>query len=118
GLPHNNHHVWSAQDVIKQTQDEVFPYARNWAREGGELSESLTRLDALWAQISNGSPQGSASDLVKAREAAAMLATARWMYQSALSRQETRGMHRRRDYVQLDPLQRHRVTCGGLHQLW
>lgn len=118
GLPHNNHHVWSAQDVIKQTQDEVFPYARNWAREGGELSESLTRLDALWAQISNGSPQGSTSDLVKAREAAAMLATARWMYQSALSRQETRGMHRRRDYVQLDPLQRHRVICGGLHQLW
>lgn len=118
GLPGRGSLTWSAQDVIQETQNEVFPYARNWTREEGELTDSLRRLDALWEKIANGSPVGSVHDVVRAREAAAMLATSRWMYRSALTRKETRGMHRRRDYVQADPAQRHRIICGGLNELW
>ena len=32
-----------------------------------------------------------------------MVATARWMYRSALARTETRGMHKRDDFPALDP---------------
>ncbi len=118
GLPNTNHRPWSAKEVIQQVQAEVFPYTRNWTRQGDELTESLDRLDALWNSISSGTPIGTALDIVKAREAAAMLATSRWMYRSALARNETRGMHRRRDFTAIDPQQQHRVTCGGLNELW
>ena len=47
-----------------------------------------------------------------------MLATSRWMYRSALARNESRGMHRRDDYPDQDDLQRHYVTSGGLDEVW
>jgi succinate dehydrogenase/fumarate reductase flavoprotein subunit len=37
------------------------------------------------------------------REAAAMIATSRWAYASALARSESRGMHRRLDAPDTDP---------------
>jgi len=55
---------------------------------------------------------------VRSREAAAMVATARWMYNSGLQRQETRGMHKRVDYPQLDPSQQYRILSGGLDKIW
>jgi succinate dehydrogenase/fumarate reductase flavoprotein subunit len=47
-----------------------------------------------------------------------MLATARWMYRSALARTETRGMHRTLDYTGSDPNQRHAFASGGLDDVW
>lgn len=47
-----------------------------------------------------------------------MLAHARWMYHAALERTESRGMHRRFDYTDLDPAQEHRLITGGLDTLW
>ena len=47
-----------------------------------------------------------------------MVATARWMYASALERKETRGMHKHTDYPALDPGQQRRLSCGGLDQVW
>ena len=44
---------------------------------------------------------GSAA--VKTREAAALTATSRWAYRSALARTESRGMHRRRDVPGAEP---------------
>jgi len=55
---------------------------------------------------------------VRTREAVAMLATARWMYRSALSRTETRGMSRRQDYASVDPSQHHRLVSGGLDEVF
>ena len=54
---------------------------------------------------------------MRAREAAAMLATARWMYRSALARTETRGMHKRHDHPQQDPAQRAATSRGGLDEV-
>lgn len=118
GLPNRKNPSWSTQTLVKQIQAEVFPYNRNWTREGNELTDSLARLDSLWESVTEGAPAGNTLDVVKAREAAAMLATSRWMYRSALARTETRGMHRRSDFKTLDPQQRHRVICGGLNDLW
>lgn len=47
-----------------------------------------------------------------------MVATARWMYSSALERKETRGMHKHEDHPQLDANQQHHLISGGLDQVW
>ena len=47
--------------------------------------------------------RGEGAAAVRAREAAALIATSRWAYRSALARVESRGMHRRRDRPATDP---------------
>jgi succinate dehydrogenase/fumarate reductase flavoprotein subunit len=47
-----------------------------------------------------------------------MTAHARWMFASALARQETRGMAKRLDFPEQDPAQHHRITTGGLDEVW
>jgi len=110
--------AFDSQAVIRAVQAEVFPYERNWFREGDALRDSLGRLDALWARLRTSAPAATATEAVRAREAAAMLATSRWMYRSALQRTETRGMHRRREHGATDPAQRHRLLSGGLDEVW
>jgi succinate dehydrogenase/fumarate reductase flavoprotein subunit len=99
--------------VTRAVQDEVLPYDKNYFRTDGGLSASLAKLDALWADV-RGAGQSAVERVVKAREAAAMLATSRWMYRSALARTETRGMHKRDDFPELDRRQRFYLVSGGL----
>lgn len=80
------------------------------------MSASLNRLNHLWQEIRNS--QIANENIIKAREAAAMVATARWMYNSAIARQETRGMHKHLDYPELDPKQQHYLVSGGLDRVW
>jgi hypothetical protein len=68
---------------------------------------ALARLDGAWLDVSE-ADAASRADLLRAREGAAMLATARLMYRSALARQESRGMHRRDDFPEQDDRQRRR----------
>src|SRR5207253_7836755 len=91
----NPAHEPDASALVTAVQAEVLPYARNWFRHGETLAASLVRLDALWRQWGNAAPPPTGEHALRTREATAMLATARWMYRSALARTETRGMHRR-----------------------
>ena len=104
-------------ETVRRVQAEVFPYDRNLFRNGPELTASLGRLGVLWP-IAESTAAGTVRGLVRAREAAAMVATARWMYASALARTESRGMHTRRDWPTLDPSQQHRLLSGGLQDVW
>jgi succinate dehydrogenase/fumarate reductase flavoprotein subunit len=108
--------TFNTDEIIQATQAEVFPYDRNYFRTNEGLSASLDRLNHLWQEIR--SNQIADENIVKAREAAAMVATARWMYNSAIARQETRGMHKHLDYPELDPNQKHYLVSGGLDQVW
>jgi succinate dehydrogenase/fumarate reductase flavoprotein subunit len=110
-------HTLETHEVIQAVQDEVFPYERNYFRTEKGLSQSLNRLHSLWQEIRDSQVAGD-RQIVKAREAAAMVATARWMYSSALERQETRGMHRHLDYPELDANQQHYLISGGLDRVW
>jgi len=103
--------------LARAVQDEVFPYDLNYFREAGRLEGSLQRLDALWTAVSR-ADAATESDVLRAREAAAMLATARWMYRSGLARKESRGMHRRDDFPNQDEGFRHYITTGGLDEVW
>ncbi|BAY49561.1 glucose-inhibited division protein A [Scytonema sp. HK-05] len=115
---HNGHtKSFAPSEVIQGVQAEVFPYDRNFFRTEQGLSESLNRLHHLWKEIRH-SEVVAENQIVQAREAAAMVATARWMYASALERKETRGMHRHLDYPQQDPNLQHRLLSGGLDHVW
>jgi len=103
--------------LAKRVQDEVVPYELNYFRDASRLHGALARLDAAWLDISQADAASSA-DVLRAREGAAMLATARWMYRSALARQESRGMHRRDDFPGQDNRQRHYLTTSGLDEVW
>lgn len=105
------------RDVVAVAQGEVMPYDKNLFRTERGLVESLEVLDAAWAEARS-SLLGTGAEAYKSREAAAMVATARWMYRSALARTETRGMHKREDFPELDPAQQHRILSGGLDQVW
>jgi len=92
-------------------------YDRNWFRSETTLKASLQNLDHLWNEIRNSGAQAK-DQVVRAREAASMVATARWMYNSGLARTETRGMHRRTDFNKQDVTQHYRLLSGGLDQVW
>ena len=109
-------HIHS-EDIIKATQAEVFPYNRNYFRNEQTLTESLQRLHSLWDEIRNSQITDN-SNIIRTREAAGMVATARWMYSSALERKETRGMHKHLDYPEQDTKQQHHLISGGLDQVW
>ncbi len=99
--------------AIKAVQAEVFPLDINYFRTESALTASLERLDTLWQRLES---SGGVSDvaLLALRQTAAMTATARWMYNAALARTETRGMHRRDDFPKQDQAQHHRLIVSGL----
>ncbi|MFD2422185.1 FAD-dependent oxidoreductase [Amycolatopsis pigmentata] len=105
------------RDVIRTVQAEILPYDRNYLRRGDRLVTSVEILDDCWRAV-RASLHEHGADVVRARQAAAMVAHARWMYASALSRTETRGMAKRLDFPGQDPGQHHRILTGGLDQVW
>jgi succinate dehydrogenase/fumarate reductase flavoprotein subunit len=106
-----------AELLVRDVQAEVFPYERNLFRTERGLVESLGRLDSLWSDVQGARPEQLARSVIRGREAAAMLATARWMYATARHRQESRGMHKHQDFPTLDPAQQRRLVTSGLDRV-
>ncbi|MFD0279652.1 FAD-binding protein [Kitasatospora sp. NPDC127111] len=105
------------REVVAAVQREVLPYDKNYLRHGDGLAGALTVLDDAWRQLRDGL-HGTGRDAIRARQAAALAANARWMYRSALARTESRGMARRLDHPGQDPAQHHRIATGGLDEVW
>ena len=103
----------SAADTERIVQEQVFPFETNLFRTAARLETALSTLDGVWHEIRAGLAGG-----YREREAAAMTAHARWMFTAALSRTESRGMHKRLDFPQQDPGQHHRLITGGLDSVW
>jgi succinate dehydrogenase/fumarate reductase flavoprotein subunit len=100
-------------EIIQILKSDVVSLERNFFRNAASLREALDTLAKLWSFAADHLTVGDGRS-VRARETAAMVATARWMYESALSRRETRGMHRRTDFRATDGTQRRRLRVGGL----
>jgi succinate dehydrogenase/fumarate reductase flavoprotein subunit len=105
----------TTEDLVRAVKAETHPYDKNYLRRGGVLTASLETLNEHWADAR---AHLRGADRLASRQAAAMLAHARWMYTAALARPETRGMHKRLDHPELDPGRRHRLMVGGLDKLW
>jgi NAD-dependent dihydropyrimidine dehydrogenase PreA subunit len=104
--------------LVREVQAEVLPFERNRFRTQRGLSDSLERLNALWREARRSAPENFAREVLRGREAAAMLARARFMYETARERTETRGMHEHLDYPELDGSQQRRLVTGGLDRVW
>lgn len=105
------------RDVESAVRGAVLPYENNYLRTGAVMERVLSDLHATWADAAALDATGGL-DLLRSREAAAMTAHARWMFHAALTRTETRGMHKRLDHPEQDPAQHHRLTIGGLDEVW
>jgi succinate dehydrogenase/fumarate reductase flavoprotein subunit len=110
------------ESVVAGVQAEVVPYDKNLFRTHAGMTASLAQLEALWRGVQGAGAAASGQpvlrEVIRRREAAAMVATARWMYGSALQRTETRGMHKHMEHPGLDPSQQRRLVCGGLDEVW
>ncbi|BDI30830.1 oxidoreductase [Capsulimonas corticalis] len=106
-------------EIVRGVQSEVTPYDKNLFRTEAGLRSSLVELNGLWRAV-QGRPESASTTegVIQARQAAAMVATARWMYASAHVRTETRGMHKRVDHPAQSPEQQYRLLSGGLDTVW
>ena len=111
------------KDVVGAVQEHMLALDKNYWRDGASLKASLVRYGHLWTELREGlagadgaDPRAEARSVLRAREVAALLAAARWMNASALERPETRGLHRRSDFPNLDPNQTHHLISGGVDQ--
>ncbi len=105
-----------AQAIVGAVREEMLPLDRNFFRREATLHRSLDRLDACWTDLREHA-LGEGLAAVKTREAAALTATGRWAYRSALARAESRGMHRRRDLPDADPSFTCSLSVSGLDEV-
>ncbi|MDR2689837.1 MAG: FAD-binding protein [Azoarcus sp.] len=108
---------FDGREAITRVQAEILPLEKNFFRDGTVMTAALERLDALWTAAREGLAAEDARALLKAREAAALTASARWIYRSALARTESRGLHRRTDHPQEDPAQTHHLALEGVDRI-
>ncbi|NLR97510.1 FAD-binding protein [Rhizobium sp. P38BS-XIX] len=102
-----------AKDVVDRVRAEVIPLEKNYFRDGNRLESSRRRLESLWADVRD-HLSGEGQDRLRAREAASIAASGRWSLLAALSRQESRGLHRRSDLTASNPNFVHRIVLSGV----
>jgi succinate dehydrogenase/fumarate reductase flavoprotein subunit len=100
----------AARQVVKA---EMQPLDKGLFRTARGLCASRHALDEAWREIAD-----HAAGSLALREAAALLATARWSVASALRRSESRGLHRRADAPAADPRLALRLLSGGFDSVW
>lgn len=109
---------FDSAEIVRGVQEEILPYDKNIFRTEKGLLQSLGKLGRLWDAVQGVPAKATAQQAQRSREAAALVAAARWSYFAGFERKETRGMHKRLDYPKLDPAQRHYLAVGGLGKLW
>ena len=102
--------------AVAAVREEMLPLDRNFFRTEAGLKRSLDRLDANWTGLRHHAP-GERPAALRAREAAALIATSRWACAGAIARVESRGMHRRRDAPGRDAEFTCRIEARGLDQI-
>lgn len=118
GLRPSDSPTLDAAEVVEAAQAELIPFQKNYLRHGERLRPALDALDTLWERAGKELGGRTGDDRIRARQAAAITAVGRLMYESTLARTETRGMSKRADHPEQDPAQRHHILSGGLDAVW
>ncbi|GLH80022.1 oxidoreductase [Bradyrhizobium sp. SSBR45G] len=101
-------------DAIRAgVRDEMHPFEKVLFRKESTLAASQRALDGLWREIAD----HAAGDLLRSRETAALVASARWSVATARQRTESRGLHHRIDHPQLDPQLAVRLLSSGFDRI-
>jgi succinate dehydrogenase/fumarate reductase flavoprotein subunit len=103
----------STNELIDIARREMLPLEKNLFRTRERLTASLVELDRAW-RTARAHLHAVGRAQARAREAAALLATARFAYRSALTRDESRGLHRRLDRPEQDPQHTLNYATSGL----
>jgi len=103
--------------IVRQVQDQILPLEKALWRDKHMLAASRKVLDESWHTIVQ-HRHAEGLDAVSARETASMTAVARWCITSALAREESRGIHLRKDVPDLAPNLAKRLLVGGLGDPW
>lgn len=99
--------------AVRTVQAEMLAYDKALWRRRDSLTASQVRLDAAWTEIT-AHRRAEGLDQVAAREAAALVATARWSTAAALARRESRGLHFRADAPEPTAEGARRLLARGL----
>ena len=91
----------------------MHPFDKNLFRKGSTLAASQRSLDGLWREVAD----HAGGDPLRARETAALVATARWSVATARRRTESRGLHSRIDHPGLDPALALRLVSRGFDHI-
>lgn len=111
--------------VIASIQEEVLPVARFYRKDAAIMEPSLAKADGLWKTLRAGLAADTrlhgadyARAVVRAREAASLIQTARLIFTSSLERKESRGLLRRSDYPAMVDAELSHVITGGVDHIW
>ena len=104
------------REVVAAVRDEVIPLGKNYFRDGAQLAASRERIETIWREV-QAHLAGEGPGQLRAREAAAVTAAARWSLAAALARTESRGMHRRLDLPGRDDALGLSLLVGGLDEV-
>ena len=105
------------REARARVQGEILPLDKSFYRTGAGLVASTVALDTLWTDLRDRLAPDP-TEAHRAREVAAMAATARWIVAAASARQESRGIHRRNDLPETDPAPPRRLFTGGTDRVW
>jgi succinate dehydrogenase/fumarate reductase flavoprotein subunit len=97
-------------------RSELLPLDKNLFRSEAQLHRSLRALDAAYDEA-RAHLSASPGEEARARQAVALLASARFAYRSALARTESRGLHRRVDHPSVDPAQGESLLVRGVDRV-
>jgi succinate dehydrogenase/fumarate reductase flavoprotein subunit len=111
--PPSTHGGADLDSVITQTKQQILPLDVGYFRSQESLSKASGILSALWNDES-----WRSGDRAKVREVEALIATSRWATESALLRKESRGLQRRTDFPDLNPLLGRSIDSGGTNDIW
>ncbi len=111
--PSGQHRDIAAAEVIAAVREEMETPAKNMFRSEGQLRLSLKRMDGFAAALKT----QAIGERWQTRELTAAVATARWSLSAAIRRTESRGMHKRTDYPEIDRQQAHRLTVSGVDEI-